>query len=299
MTDLISFFDKEEIEYKEDVSFKTLTTYRTGGMTRLVVYPSSVDILKRILDIIKDNNISFKVFGNGSNILASDNDYDGVIIKLTKLNNLEIVGDLIHVEAGYHLAKLANFLCNQGISGLEFACGIPGTIGGAIYMNAGAYLSDMSDIVVSVDLLDNNGNIITLKNKELDFSYRKSNLSDNEFICLREILKTEKKDRLEILDLIDDRKMRRIESQPLEYPSAGSVFRNPDNMYAGKLIEELGLKGFDYGGASISEKHANFIINQKNATSSDIKFLMDLAHEKVFDTYNVDLHREQELFNWE
>ena len=299
MTDLISFLDKEKIDYKEDISLKTLTTYRTGGNVKLVIYPNSVEELKKILDIIKSNNISFKIFGNGSNILASDKDYDGVIIKLTKLNNLEIIGDLVHVEAGYHLAKLANYLCNEGISGLEFACGIPGTIGGAVYMNAGAYLSDMSDIVVSIDVLDYNGNIITLKNEDLGFSYRKSNLSDNEFICLSVILKTEKKDRLEIIDLIDDRKMRRVESQPLEYPSAGSVFRNPDGMYAGKLIEELGLKGFDYGGATISEKHANFIINQKNATSSDIKFLMDLAHEKVFDTYNVDLHREQELFNWE
>lgn len=286
-------------EYKENVSIKNLTTYKTGGIARLVVYPNSTLSLKEILRYLKENNKKYKVFGNGSNIVASSKEYDGVIIKLTNLNSLIQKENIIEVEAGYNFSLLANSLSKEGYSGLEFACGIPATVGGAVYMNAGAYLSDISNILEKVDILDENLEFKTLYNKDLDFSYRHSLFMQKNWIILKAYLKVEKKDKQQIIELINDRRKRRIESQPLEYPSAGSVFRNPEGQYAGKLIEELNLKGYTHGGAQISDKHANFIINKNNATSEDIKYLMDLAKEKVKERYKIELHIEQELFNWE
>ena len=300
MDNLINLIKSKNLgTYKENVSFKTLTTYRTGGNARLVVFPNSVDSLTEIIRIINDNNLSYKIFGNGSNILASDKDYDGVIIKLNELKSLVQDGENIEVEAGYNLTLLANNLSREGYSGFEFACGIPATIGGAVYMNAGAYLSDISEILEKVDILDESLELKTLYNKDLDFSYRHSIFMEKDWIILKAYFKVKKGNIDEIVDLIDDRRRRRYESQPLDFPSAGSVFRNPEGNYAGKLIEDSNLKGQMHGGGEISNKHANFIINKNNATSSDIKYLMDLAKEKVKENYNIDLKVEQELFNWE
>lgn len=284
---------------KENIPFKAITTYKTGGNLKYLIAPTSVENLIKLLKILKEKNLPFKVFGNGSNILVSDKDYNGVIIRLSELNNIEKDGEIIRVGAGYNLVKLASDACNDGLSGLEWACGIPGTIGGAIYMNAGAYLKSMSDVVLSVDALDSNLNFVTFTNADLHFSYRKSLFMENNYIILGAIIKLEKKDKQEILKVILDRKNRRFDSQPLEYPSAGSVFRNPLNDHAGRLIEECGLKGYVIGGAKISDKHANFIINNGNATSSDIKTLMELAKTEVKKKFNIDLKVEQELFNWE
>jgi len=300
VTGLIDIIEKENLgTYKENVSIKTLTTYKTGGNARLLVLPNSVESLIRIIDYIKKNKIKFKVFGNGSNILASSNDYNGVIIKLTNLNNLVQNDESIEVEAGYNFALLANNMSKKGYSGLEFACGIPATVGGAVYMNAGAYLSDVSEVLEKVDILDENENIKTIENKDLDFSYRHSIFMEKDWIILKAYFKLEKGNKEEIIDLIEDRKQRRMSSQPLEYPSAGSVFRNPEGMYSGKLIEDSNLKGYTYGGGQISDKHANFIINKNNASAEDIKYLMDLAKKEVKARYGVDLKVEQELFNWE
>ena len=291
--------DKALGTYKENVSLKTLTTYKTGGNARLVVYPNSVDSLKEILKYIKENNIKFKVFGNGSNILASSREYEGVIIKLNNLNKVKQEGNIVEVEAGYNLPLLANNVSKEGYSGLEFACGIPATVGGAVYMNAGAYLSDISKVLIKAEILDEDFNVRTVQNKDLDFSYRHSIFMEKDWIVLKAFFKLEKGDKDQIVALIEDRKNRRLSSQPLEYPSAGSVFRNPEGNYAGKLIEDSNLKGFTHGGGQISDKHANFIINKDNATAEDIKYLMDLAKDKVKDNYGIDLHIEQELFNWE
>ena len=290
---------KEWGTFKENVSFKTLTTYRSGGNARLVVFPNDVDSLIEIIKYLKDENISFKVLGNGSNILASDKDYNGVIIKLNNLNNLKIDNNKLEVEAGYNLTLLANNLSREGYSGFEFACGIPATIGGAVYMNAGAYLSDISEILEKVDILDENLEKKTLYNKDLNFSYRHSIFMEKNWIILKAYFNLEKGNKEEIIDLIDDRRRRRYESQPLDYPSAGSVFRNPEGNFAGKLIEDSNLKGKTRGGAEISSKHANFIINKGTASSDDIKYLMDLAKAEVMNNYNIDLKVEQELFNWE
>lgn len=299
---LLKFIESEGLgEYKENYSFEKLTSYKAGGCARLVVYPSDTESLVKILEYIKGNNLDYKVFGNGSNILASDDNYNGVIIKLTKLNNITINEDdgNVSAEAGYNFSLLCNKLSKLGFSGLEFGGGIPGSVGGSVYMNAGAYLCSISDVLVKVDILDEDGNFKTLNKDELDFSYRHSIFMGKNWIILKAYFKLEKSDGEEIMKLVNERKERRISSQPLEYPSAGSVFRNPEGAYAGKLIEECGLKGFTHGGAMISEKHANFIVNRENATSSDIRYLIDLATDKVYEKFNVKLHREQELFNWE
>ena len=301
MDRIIEFIKVNEIgDYKENISIKNLTTYKVGGLVRLVVFPKNADTLIRILMYLKENNISFKIFGNGSNILASDKDYDGVIIKLNNFHDYEIdEHDILTVDAGYNLLSLANSVSRLGYSGLEFATGIPGTIGGSIYMNAGAYLKSMSDIVIDIDVLDENLNIITIPNQDLEFGYRKSLLNNKKYICLKARLQLEKKDPEEIQKLISDRKERRLATQPLEYPSAGSVFRNPLGDYAGRLIEECDLKGFEIGGASISSKHANFIINRNNAQANDIKKLIDKAKYDVKTKFGIDLSLEQEFFNWE
>ena len=299
MKDLIKLIESENLgTYKENVSFKTLTTYKTGGTARVVFYSNSISSLKKVLSYLKDETLSYKIFGNGSNILASDDKYDGVIIKLSNFNDLKIEGTKIEVEAGYLFNVLCNKVSKLGLSGLEFGGGIPGTVGGAIFMNAGAYLTDVSSVLDKVDFLDENFDIKTLSKEDLNYSYRHSLFMEKDWIILKAYFTLTKKNQNEVESLVEDRKQRRISTQPLEYPSAGSVFRNPKDNYAGKLIEDCLLKGFTYGGAKISDKHANFIINYDNAKSSDIAYLMYLATTKVKNKYNIDLYREQELFNF-
>lgn len=300
MTNAINILQNDlRIELIKDVSFKTLTTYKTGGTCHYLAIPSDIDSLIFLIKTLKENNVKYKIFGNGSNILASDNYYDGVIIKLSKLNTFKINDNFVDVMAGCNLIPLSLECANNNLSGLEWASGIPGTIGGAVYMNAGAYLKSMADIVQEVKVLDENCNIVTLSIDELNYSYRSSSLMGRNCIVLSALLKMTPMAKEEIIDLINDRKERRKNSQPYMFPSAGSVFRNPENDYAGRLIEECNLKGYFKNGAQISDIHANFIVNKNNASSTDIKKLMDLAKEEVYKKFNVTLKVEQELFNWE
>ena len=196
--------------------------------------------------------------------------------------------------------KLASLAARKSLAGLEFASGIPGTVGGAVYMNAGAYKSDMGYIVKRVKVLTPDYRVITMTNRELDFHYRSSFFQKNkDYICLEATLGLTKGKKEELYKVNQERKQRRLESQPLEYPSAGSVFRNPEGLFAGKLIEDLGLKGLTKGGAQISNKHANFIINIGNAKASDIKELIEFTKDAVLDKYNIELKCEQEFVNWE
>lgn len=291
--------EKDNVKLNE--SLELHTTYKVGGICKYFITPENVDELIDLIKYLKENNIKYMVLGNGSNTIFSSKEYDGVIINLTNLKSMEIKEDRIYVEAGYQLIKLSMDALNNSLSGLEFAAGIPGNIGGAIFMNAGAYKSDMSNLVEEVTFLDENLELKTLENKDLNFSYRKSLFqSKPEYIIISTVLKLEKGNQEEIKALMDKRKGRRLESQPLEYPSAGSVFRNPsEDIFAGKLIEDLGLKGYTIGGAQISEKHANFIINIGGATGEDIKALIDLVKLKVKEKYNIDLHVEQRFINFE
>lgn len=298
---IVEFIEKNFIgRYKENVDIATLTTYRTGGIAKIVVHPLNEKKLLLLLRTLKKEKIKFKVLGNGSNTLFSDDFYDGVIIKLDSLNEVKFTRNKVFVEAGASLIRVANMAVKKSLSGLEFATGIPGTIGGAIYMNAGAYKRDMGYIVESIKVITPKFEIITMTNRELNFHYRTSFLQQHKgYICISAILKLQKGDKKEMQEIVKDRMQRRMESQPLEYPSAGSVFRNPEGLFAGKLIEDLGYKGLQKGGAKISEKHANFIINYNHATSKDIKDLIDFIKEEVKEKYNIDLKVEQEFVNWE
>lgn len=274
---------------------KNYTTYRVGGSAIAIVIPIDVDNLIKLLKYLDENNIKRKIVGNGSNLIFKEK-YDGVIIKLSEFTNLEINDTVVTVGAGYSLPKLCMKMAKLGLTGLEFASGIPGTIGGAIFMNAGAYKSDMGYVTSEVKVITDDYKIKTIYNKDLDFHYRFSFLQKNpKFICIEAKIVLKKGDSKAILGVIEDRKQRRLMSQPLEYPSAGSVFRNPLNDYAGRLIEELGYKGKNIGGAYVSEKHANFIINKDNAKSSDVINLMEEIRNKVKEKYNIDLIVEQEI----
>ena len=284
---------------EENVSIKTLTTYRTGGIAKLVVYPSNIDKLKLLLKLIKLNNLDYIILGKGSNTLFSDKEYLGVIIKLDNLNKMEFDQNKIYVESGVLLSKVVIESSKRELTGLEFAIGIPGNIGGAIYMNAGAYGSSMSNIVKSINVLNEKLEIEEILNQDINFAYRYSILQNNKnLICIGATIELNYGQKEEIDSQIKENLFKRKNSQPLEYPSAGSVFRNPDGNYAGKLIEELNLKGQSIGGAKVSAKHANFIINKDNATSEDILKLIKLIQKEVRKNYNIELKLEQQLINW-
>lgn len=286
---------------KSDVSLANYTTYRTGGKAWACVIPKTILELKRALSIAKKYSLSYMILGNGSNVLFSDQPYRGMIIKLDSFANITWKRNTVTAGAGVSLIKLSLLAAKKGLSGLEFASGIPGTVGGAVYMNAGAYKSDMGYIVTKVKVLTPSGTIITMVNSECDFHYRSSFFKNHkEYIILEATMRLKKGKREDIEDLMRDRKERRMLTQPLNYPNAGSVFRNPSvDLPAGKIIEDLGLKGLTKGGAQISHKHANFIINIGNAKSQDMKDLIDFIKETVKENYQIDLKVEQELIGWE
>ena len=286
---------------EDNVSLKKYTTYKVGGNCMCIAYPKNTDCLITLIKFLKNENIPYKVLGNGSNLIFSSKDYEGVLIKPDEFKNVEFIGkNKIRVESGFPLIKLSMMAAKKGLTGLEFASGIPGTVGGAVFMNAGAYKSDMGYIVERVKILTDEEKVIYLENKEMDFHYRSSYLQRHpKYICLEVLLRLHVGKRDAIESVIKERRKRRVDTQPLEYPSAGSVFRNPPGEFAGELIEDCGLKGEVHGGAMISDKHANFVINYKNATAEDIKYLIDLAHDTVLKKYNIDMKVEQEFVNWE
>ena len=283
-----------------NVLLSKYTTYKVGGKAKVLAYPKNIEKLITLLKWAKTNNISYKMLGNGSNLIFSDADYNGILIKLTEFDDIEIFDNKIRVGAGYSLMKLSRIALKNSLTGLEFAAGIPGTVGGAVFMNAGAYKSDMGYIVQMIKVLTPDCRIVTLENKELAFHYRTSFLKTHpNYICLEAIIKLEKGKKEAIEEVMKSRFQRRKEAQPLEYPSAGSVFRNPPGMFSGELIENCGLKGKKIGGAQVSEKHANFIINTGNATANDVKELIDYVKKEVEKKYHVSLTTEQEFVNWE
>ena len=289
-----NFIKNNNLDYYQDVSLKKYNTYRIDTKCKYLIFPNSKEELIKVIKFLKDNTIKYLVLGNGSNIILSSDYYDGVIIKLDKLNNISINNNIIEVEAGYSLIKLSLDTANLGLEGLEFASGIPGNIGASIAMNAGAYTHSLEEIVESVEVLNPDNEIITLTNKDINFKYRDTIFKNKKnYIIISAKLKLKKGNKQEILELIDKRRKRRIETQPLEYPSAGSVFRNPDNLSAGALIEQAGLKGYSIGGAMVSKKHANFIINYDNATGKDIINLINYIENKIYEKYNIKLILEQ------
>ncbi len=301
MEKIISFIKKKKIGVlKQMVSLKKYTTYKVGGNAKVMVYPKNEKKLLLLLKKLKEENVKYKILGYGSNLIFSDDDYDGVIIKLDLFDKVKIKDTIITAQAGASLVKLSYKAFKEGLTGLEFASGIPGSVGGAVFMNAGAYNSDMGYIVSEVKVITPELKIKTLYNKDLNYKYRNSFLKQNpEYICLQAKMVLRHGDKKLIKELMETRRQKRLLTQPLEYPSAGSVFRNPKDDFAGRLIENCNLKGYFIGGAKVSEKHANFIINCGSASASDIKNLIDYVHDTVKNKTGVDLKIEQEFVNWE
>ena len=289
-----NFIKNNEIECYEEANLKRYNTYRLEVVAKYLIFPKTKLELLELLKYLNSNNEKYIVLGNGSNVIFKEDYYDGVVIILSKLNQISINDNIIEVSAGYSLQKLALEACNLGLTGLEFACGIPGFIGASIAMNAGAYNSSLSEVVEEVEVITPNFEIVTMTKDELEFDYRNSLFKkEKNYVIVSAKLKLMIGNKEEILEKINKRRLKRLETQPLDMPSAGSVFRNPPNMHAGALIEQIGLKGHNINGAEISTKHANFIVNAGGAKGQDIVKLIETAQNEVKKEFNVDLILEQ------
>ncbi len=293
---------KQYGEVTEHASLKNMNTYHIDGKAKILIEPNSINDLVEVIKTLREYKEPYFILGAGSNIVLNDKEIDGVVIKFTKLNGIEVYPEegTIYAEAGAMLPKVVIDSVNNGLCGLEFAAGIPGTIGGAVYGNAGAYNACIMDYVKSVTVLDQNNEIVTLENDDIFYEYRNTMFKQTKkYIILGAKLYLREGSKEESESIMADRKKRRVESQPLEFPNAGSVFRNPEGDFAGRLIEECELKGYRIGGAEVSTKHANFIINKENATGKDVHDLILHVHDTVKEKTGVDLLIEQEFVDWE
>lgn len=269
------------------------TTFKVGGPAKYFVIPQSVDHIRKCVELAKNNEIEYTVIGNGSNLLVSDEGYDGMVIYIGKnMSKAEVNGIEIHAEAGISLAGLFQVAKSNSLKGFEFAAGIPGNLGGACFMNAGAYGGEMKDVLVSVKTLDISGNIHNYRVDDMGLGYRCSNFQKNGEIVLSATIRLEYGDVTEITEMASELAKKRIDKQPLEYPSAGSTFKRPEGYFAGALIERAGLKGKGIGGAIVSEKHAGFVINKNKATAKDIYDTIKLVINTVNDKTGITLEPE-------
>ena len=269
------------------------TTFRTGGPACLFLRPENQDQLKKVMDFVRRLGTDYFVLGNGSNLLVSDEGYDGVIISLSKFNKVELKGsNQIYVEAGAMNSTIASFARDNALTGFEFAAGIPGTIGGAMIMNAGAYGGEMAQVVTEVTVLSPEGEIMVLDNNTMEFGYRTSAIKNKGFIVLSVLLTLKRGKEEEITAQMKELAEKRRDKQPLEYPSAGSTFKRPEGYFAGKLIEDAGLRGFSVGDAQVSEKHCGFVVNKGSASSTDIYNLIKEVQKVVYEKANVRLEPE-------
>lgn len=293
-----NFIEDNNFEYYVDASLKRYNTYRLDTKCRYLVFPKNKEEVRELVKFLVENDCLYVVLGNGSNVIFQESYYDGVVVLLNKLNQVEFRGEVIEVGAGYSLQKLALETASKGLQGLEFASGIPGNVGASIAMNAGAYKSSLSEVVETVLVLNPDFEFVTMSGEDLGFEYRGSMFkNDKRYIILSAVLHLQLGVEQEILGKISRRRVKRIETQPLDMPSAGSVFRNPPDGHAGELIERCGLKGYTIGGAQVSLKHANFIVNAGGATGKDIVELIEYVHNKVYDNFGVDLILEQIIVN--
>ncbi len=295
MSDIVKKTAKKiNCPYLENVSMSKYTSFKTGGNADLIVFPDSTDSLKAILEVCRDNNIKTYVIGNGSNILVSDNGLSGVVIKIgSDFSNIELVDDdTVICQSGVSMSKLCTFAMENSLSGLEFAFGIPGTAGGAAYMNAGAYGGEMKDVLIECEHIDGNMNFGKLSYDDLKLSYRKSAYCENGYVITSLKLKLTPSSKEEIKAKMYENLAKRKDKQPLEYASAGSTFKRPQGYFAGALIEECSLKGYSVGAAQISEKHAGFVVNKGNATSKDIADLIKYVQQTVYREKSVMLEPE-------
>ncbi|MEG0799507.1 MAG: UDP-N-acetylmuramate dehydrogenase [Bacilli bacterium] len=293
---MIDDFNKLGIRYIANATLSNLNTYKLACRCKGLIIPKNIDELISSIKLLNKYKHCYKVLGNGSNIILSSEHLNIYIIKLNEFNNIIVNDNIISCESGTMFSSLINKALDSSLVGLEWGYGIPGTIGGCVYNNAGAYDGEISDTIIKVDALDKDGNIVSLKKEDLNFTYRSSFFkNEQDYIILKAYFQLTKGDVSLAREFIKSRMQRRKETQPLEFPSAGSVFRNPEGFYCGELIEKSNLKGFSVGGAQVSEKHANFIINKNKATGKDIIALIDVIKKTIKKDYNIDLILEQEI----
>lgn len=274
---------------------KKHTTFRVGGPADVLVQPEET-ALAAILALCRQYHVPYSFIGNGSNLLAGDKGIRGVVIEMTDpMGNIEVQGTRITAQAGAMLSKIANTAASNGLGGMEFAAGIPGSVGGAVVMNAGAYGGEMKDIIERVYVLDENGAQLELDRDALDLGYRHSCIPDKKYIVTKVVLELVPRDEAEIRSKMKELNEKRAEKQPLQYPSAGSTFKRPEGYFAGKLIMDAGLRGYQVGGAQVSEKHCGFVINKGDATAADICQLMRDVSDKVQAQFGVVLEPEVKM----
>lgn len=282
----------------KSVDLKKYNTYGIGGITKYLVSPSNVDDLEYLLKYLNEQNTFWYILGGGSNVILPDEDFNGVIIRLDKLDEFSIDGDIITAGAGISLGKFVKNMLDNGFTNYGALSGIPGLLGGAIIGNAGAYGVSVFDYLINVTIMDDLGNIRVLEKSDINYDYRYTEFKGGKNIIVAATFQGIRGDVAEELEKISDNMAKRRSTQPLEYKNAGSVFKNPPRASAGYLIEHAGLKGISVGGAKVSEKHANFIINYNNATSNDIKKLIDIIKGEVKKKFNEELELEQVIVKW-
>jgi len=271
----------------------TCTTFKVGGPIGFLILPENIEQILNSIATLKELEVPYFIMGNGSNIVFSDKGYDGVVIKISNnFSDISVDNNVISAQSGISLAKLSNFAMNNSLTGLEFAGGIPGTLGGAVYMNAGAYDGEMKNVIISTEYVDSEGNISILNEEEHKFDYRESIFQSNNGIILSSKMKLSQGNKEKIKEKSNDFNNKRKDKQPLNMPSAGSAFKRPKDNFAAALIDECGLKGVSVGGAQVSTKHSGFIVNTGNATANDIKELIKKVQEIVYSKTNILLEPE-------
>jgi UDP-N-acetylmuramate dehydrogenase len=278
---------------KIDEPMKNHTSFKVGGPADIIAFPENFNDLSGIIKMCKSYNIPFFILGNGTNLIVRDKGIRGVVIKINdKLNKFSVDGEIITAEAGILLSKLSKIALRHELSGLEFASGIPGTLGGAVTMNAGAYGGEMKDVVIRTEYLDMNGDLKIISGEEHRFGYRTSFIQQEKGIIVKTLIKLKYGKKEEIKSLMDELNNKRIDKQPLEKPSAGSVFKRPEGHFAGALVENCGLRGYKIGGAEVSSKHCGFIVNTGTATSEDVLSLINHIQLEVKEKFGVELQTE-------
>lgn len=277
---------------KENEPLSNYTYTETGGPADLLFFPSSVEEVAAIIDWVNGNGFPLTILGNASNLIVRDGGIRGVTVILTELNKITVEKNRIIVQSGAPIIEVSETALENELTGLEFACGIPGSTGGAVYMNAGAYEGEVKDVIESVTILTRDGEIIEASNEDMEFTYRNSKLQETLDIVLEVTFKLKKGDPEKIKERMDELTFLRTSKQPLEYPSCGSVFKRPTGHFTGKLIQDAGLQGLTWGGAQISKKHAGFIVNIDGATATDYIELIEHIQEVILEQFDVQLERE-------
>lgn len=287
---LLQIMTEDEVKIDEPLSQYTYT--KIGGNADYLLFPTTFEQLQQAYKIALLAEIPITILGNGSNVLIKDGGIRGVVFNLTKLANIRLEGDKVFAQSGAALIDTSRFALEQSLTGLEFACGIPGSIGGALYMNAGAYGGEIADVLESATVLTAEGEIISVQKEDLELGYRTSNIAKNNYVVIEAVFQLQAGSYDVIKAKMDELTYLRESKQPLEYPSCGSVFKRPPGYFAGKLIQDSNLQGTKIGGAQVSTKHAGFIVNVDNATADDYISLIKHVQKTVKENYDVNLETE-------